>query len=218
MKLLLVIILGAAICIATNDQPFNFANSPRWESGVWLESPDAQSALIQDLIKNQQKINRNRIQQPIIVQPDEGITFEEYLTNPEFDSSLPYGIQNVRDVSSRSSHLKPVPRKLKTTFQSLCPSKRSHVYLNLESDYEYRPDHYEEVECLHAYTSAMDYNSVNNKVCGQGGFTCIQLNRTIFLTRKARGSDCWETEARLVAAGCECMWPQHKFGDIAAHH
>lgn len=33
------------------------------------------------------------------------------------------------------------------SFQSLCPSKRETIYLNLDLEYEYRPDHYEEVVC-----------------------------------------------------------------------
>lgn len=36
-----------------------------------------------------------------------------------------------------------------TTYQSLCPSKRETVFLNLDPDYEYRPDYYEEVQCAH---------------------------------------------------------------------
>lgn len=59
---------------------------------------------------------------------------------------------------------------------------------------------------------------LNAQVCGDVGFNCIQLNRTIFLTRKPAGSDCWESETRLIPAGCECMWPKHHFGDIALHH
>lgn len=33
------------------------------------------------------------------------------------------------------------------SFQSLCPSKRETIFLNLDLEYEYRPDHYEEVIC-----------------------------------------------------------------------
>ena len=51
-----------------------------------------------------------------------------------------------------------------------------------------------------------------NKVCGHHGFSCIQLNRTIFLTRRPYGSDCWEVETRNVPSGCECMWPKHHKG------
>lgn len=33
------------------------------------------------------------------------------------------------------------------SFQSLCPSKRETIFINLDLEYEYRPDHYEEVVC-----------------------------------------------------------------------
>lgn len=90
--------------------------------------------------------------------------------------------------------------------------------LNSDREFEYRPDHYEEVTCNHGYTNHLDYKLQKNKVCGEAGFSCIQLNRTIFLTRRPYGNECWESETRLVAAGCECMWPKHHFGDITSHH
>lgn len=55
-------------------------------------------------------------------------------------------------------------------------------------------------------------------MCSEAGFSCIQLNGTLFLTRRARGDGCWESETRTIAAGCECMWPKHQLGDIMAHH
>lgn len=33
----------------------------------------------------------------------------------------------------------------------MCLSKRETVFLNLDPDFEYRPDHYEEVKCAHEY-------------------------------------------------------------------
>lgn len=53
------------------------------------------------------------------------------------------------------------------------------------------------------------------QVCNRGNFHCIQLNRTIHLTRRTKGSDCWELEQRVVPSGCECMWPKHVKGEIA---
>lgn len=57
-------------------------------------------------------------------------------------------------------------RMSRITFQSLCPSKRETILLNLESDYEYRPDHYEEVTCAQAHSSTAhhDYLTHNNKI------------------------------------------------------
>lgn len=120
----------------------------------------------------------------------------------------------------------------------MCPSKRETVFLNLDPEYEYRPDHYEEVLCekhqnqndnrIQAEVSLSSYESnlsdeIHNfflfeKVCSEAGFSCIQLNRTLFLTRRIRGASCWESETRLIPAGCECMWPKHHLGDIMAHH
>ncbi|XP_055840353.1 uncharacterized protein LOC129907894 [Episyrphus balteatus] len=145
--------------------------------------------------------------------------FNEMEFFDEFESNLPYGIQNVRrDLSSRSSRSQPLRmHKPKTTFQSLCPSKR--LVIPLETiEYIYRPDHYEEVTCYHSYAPNRDYLSETNKVCSEAGFTCIQLNRTVYLTRRAKGSECWESETRIVPSGCECMWPKHTFGDIITYH
>lgn len=38
-------------------------------------------------------------------------------------------------------------------FQSLCPTTRTDVYLNTDSDYEYRPSSYVEVKCEQFYYS-----------------------------------------------------------------
>lgn len=68
---------------------------------------------------------------------------EDYDAETELSPKLPYGIQNVRDVSK-------FPRNIKMkapVFQSLCPSRRTHIILNKDNDYEYRPDSYEEVTC-----------------------------------------------------------------------
>lgn len=144
--------------------------------------------------------------------------FNEMMFFDEFESNLPYGIQNARrDLNTRSSRSQPRMHKPKTTFQSLCPSKR--LVIPLETiEYVYRPDHYEEVTCYHSYAPNRDYLSETNKVCSEAGFSCIQLNRTVYLTRRAKGSDCWESETRIVPSGCECMWPKHAFGDIITYH
>lgn len=96
-------------------------------------------------------------------------------------------------------------------FQSLCPTKRTDIFLNTDSDYEYRPSSYVEVKCSHPFGRNAILHQ-QNKVCGHHGFSCIQLNRTIFLTRRMLGSDCWEVETRVIPSGCECMWPKHRKG------
>lgn len=97
------------------------------------------------------------------VEPEPHYDIGQYDSERELESSLPYGIQNVLEGGSarlpRSKN-----RMSRITFQSLCPSKRETVLLNLESDYEYRPDHYEEVTCAHPLTSHHDFKSHNNKM------------------------------------------------------
>lgn len=96
-------------------------------------------------------------------EPDSRYEMGQYDSERELESSLPYGIQNVLEGGSarlpRSKN-----RVSRISFQSLCPSKRETVLLNLESDYEYRPDHYEEVTCAHSLITHHDFKSHNNKI------------------------------------------------------
>ncbi|XP_017483209.1 PREDICTED: uncharacterized protein LOC108372078 [Rhagoletis zephyria] len=132
----------------------------------------------------------------------------------ELNLELPYGIQNVRkrQVRHNADHIKPI------AYQSLCPTKRIAIPLET-SGYEYRPSQYIEVSCAH-HTPAHSYEFRRNRICSEAGFSCIQLNRTIHLIRrkKATTDECWESEIRIVPSGCECMWPKHDNGDIAAYH
>ncbi|XP_012154846.2 uncharacterized protein LOC101448602 [Ceratitis capitata] len=132
----------------------------------------------------------------------------------ELDLDLPYGIQNVR---KRIARHKPDHSKA-ITYQSLCPTKRIAIPLET-TGYEYRPSHYIEVTCAH-YTPAHNFEFRKNRICSEAGFSCIQLNRTIHLIRRNKAStdECWESEIRIVPSGCECMWPKHDNGDIAAYH
>lgn len=91
---------------------------------------------------------------------------------------MPFGVQNVRSAlvpvrSTRSRYpahhsanaAAIVGSPSRITFQSLCPSRRETVFLNLQqSDYEYRPNHYDEVYCTHPYTSHHTYSPQANKV------------------------------------------------------
>lgn len=83
---------------------------------------------------------------PAVGEPDyEG---DHYDGARELESTLPYGIQNV--LEGQSIRMARSKGHSRVTFQSLCPSKREMVMLNVESEYEYRPDHYEEVTCAHS--------------------------------------------------------------------
>lgn len=57
--------------------------------------------------------------------------------------------------------------KLQSTFQSLCPSKRETVFLNLDPEYEYRPDYYEEVRCANGMVH--NENKIQAAVSAQFG-------------------------------------------------
>lgn len=80
---------------------------------------------------------------------------------------MPFGVQNVRSIlPARPTRTRPTTAApSRVTFQSLCPSRRETVFLNLEqSDYEYRPNHYDEVYCVHPYTGHHAYIPQSNKV------------------------------------------------------
>lgn len=57
-----------------------------------------------------------------------------------------------------------------STFQSLCPSKRETVFLNLDPEYEYRPDYYEEIRCVHGIV-----HSENKIQAAVSGYFCVFL-------------------------------------------
>lgn len=106
--------------------------------------------------------------------------------------------------------------RLVPTFQSLCPSVLTPVYLNMSIYRQYR---YDEITCLHPYDGPVAGSGKHNhnKVCGGAGFACIQRNRTILLLKRTENS-CYETESRTINSGCECVWPKHSLGDIQDYH
>lgn len=66
----------------------------------------------------------------------------------------------------------------------------------------------------HPYAKNNSPRQERNKICSKLNYNCVQLTRTIFLTRRPYGSDCWEVETRTINSGCECMWPKHTHGEI----
>lgn len=80
-----------------------------------------------------------------------------YDADRELESSLPYGIQNV--LEGESIRLPRSKGHNRVTFQSLCPSRREMVMLNADTEYEYRPDHYEEVTCVKSYAHEFKINN-----------------------------------------------------------
>ncbi|XP_049886301.1 uncharacterized protein LOC126380742 [Pectinophora gossypiella] len=95
----------------------------------------------------------------------------------------------------------------------ICHLERKIKRLNT-NEYEYRPAYYEEVRCL---SSNVEDVGVTNEICSSLGFSCVQWNKTIHLTRRRYPSDCWETKTLVIPAGCECMWPVHQLGDMTLH-
>ncbi|VVD00955.1 unnamed protein product [Leptidea sinapis] len=95
----------------------------------------------------------------------------------------------------------------------ICHLERKIQRLNTNV-YEYRPAYYEEVKCT---TSLTEDAAATNDICSSLGFSCVQWNKTIHLTRREYTSDCWETMTMVIPAGCECMWPVHRLGDISHH-
>ncbi|KAL4717475.1 hypothetical protein ACJJTC_000624 [Scirpophaga incertulas] len=95
----------------------------------------------------------------------------------------------------------------------ICHLERKIRKLNT-NEFEYRPAYYEEVKCS---SSSGDIVEDSNEICTSLGFSCVQWNKTIHLTRRRYTSDCWETRTMVIPAGCECMWPVHRLGDMSLH-
>ncbi|XP_063701868.1 uncharacterized protein LOC134831951 [Culicoides brevitarsis] len=172
-----------------------------------LMSPKERMELIRAAIMNYGPVNQNHFGED---DSDEFFDSSPYGPDPELNPNLPYNIQNVRSVGEPKGNQRRDVNDKQPHFQPLCETYRRSVKLD-NMFYEYRPNHYDEVYCVYPYVA--DQN-VDNNVCNEGGFHCIQLNRTIFVTKREKGSSCWEVEHRRVASGCECMWPKHYRGDI----
>ncbi|CAH0716053.1 unnamed protein product, partial [Brenthis ino] len=78
-------------------------------------------------------------------------------------------------------------------------------------------------EILPEYTESLENSheremrQLGSQICSSLGFSCVQWNKTIHLTRRRYSSDCWETKTMIIPAGCECMWPVHRLGDMTLH-
>lgn len=132
----------------------------------WLQSPD--------------EFNINAMD----VSPTADVDANDYDTDANRElENMPFGVQNARSVlparptrnrpssspSSSSSaagvQFLTTPPSSRITFQSLCPTRRETVFLNLDqSDFEYRPNHYDEVYCVHPYSNHRTYVPLSNKV------------------------------------------------------
>ncbi|KAJ0183924.1 hypothetical protein K1T71_000347 [Dendrolimus kikuchii] len=120
---------------------------------------------------------------------------------PEYTESLQSSQErDIRQLGSQKHH-------------PICDLVRTIRKLNTK-EYEYRPAYYEEVKCK--ISPAVEIIG-SNEICTSLGLSCVQWNKTIHLTRRRYSSDCWETRTMVIPAGCECMWPVHRLGDIKLH-
>ncbi|XP_073954869.1 uncharacterized protein isoform X2 [Choristoneura fumiferana] len=128
---------------------------------------------------------------------------QRFLQETECDEILPEYTESLQGRERDVDQLKHLP---------ICNLKRKIRRLNT-NEYEYRPAYYEEVLCV----TSGEEKGVSNGVCSGLGLSCVQWNKTIHLTRRRYTSDCWETRTLVIPAGCECLWPAHKLGDMSLH-
>ncbi|XP_060809585.1 uncharacterized protein LOC106133891 [Amyelois transitella] len=134
----------------------------------------------------------------------EGVDCEDSLeTLPEYTESL------------EDSREREMRQLVVQKHYPICHIERKIRKLNT-NEYEYRPAYYEEVKCISTEEKGIEKGR-SNEICSSLGFTCIQWNKTIHLTRRRYTSDCWETRTMVIPAGCECMWPVHRLGDMTLH-
>ncbi|XP_045509901.1 uncharacterized protein LOC123705246 [Colias croceus] len=129
----------------------------------------------------------------------------------ESDESLPEYTESLQ--ASREREMRQLGAQAFQKHYPICHLERKIQRLNT-NEFEYRPAYYEEITCT---TSVADEIGVTNEICSSLGFSCVQWNKTIHLTRRRYSSDCWETLTMVIPAGCECMWPVHKLGDMSLH-
>ncbi|XP_031780955.1 uncharacterized protein LOC100679753 isoform X1 [Nasonia vitripennis] len=112
-------------------------------------------------------------------------------------------------------------RSLLPEYRNLCETVTRKVNLKNDPNYEYQPPHYHEVFCK-SY-SLMDDEPVkpsapSKQKCAHPSFHCVQRSRTLFLVRRRWDGECWEPVTKVVASGCDCMWPVSSLGDVSIHY
>ncbi|XP_014216650.1 uncharacterized protein LOC106645321 [Copidosoma floridanum] len=118
-------------------------------------------------------------------------------------------------------HLYRSNRSLMPEYHSLCETVTRKVELKDDPNYEYQPPHYHEVYCK-SY-SLMDDEPLkaivpSKQKCAHPSFHCVQRSRTLFIVRRRWDGDCWEPTTKVVASGCDCMWPVSTLGDVSIHY
>uniref|UniRef100_A0ABD2X223 Spaetzle domain-containing protein n=1 Tax=Trichogramma kaykai TaxID=54128 RepID=A0ABD2X223_9HYME len=114
-------------------------------------------------------------------------------------------------------------RSLLPEYRGLCESVTRKVDLKSDPNYEYQPSHYHEVFCK-SYTLASDepqkrVSAPSKQKCAHPSFHCVQRSRTLFMLRRRwDDAECWEPATKVIASGCECMWPVSSLGDIKLHY
>ncbi|CAH0381501.1 unnamed protein product [Bemisia tabaci] len=114
-------------------------------------------------------------------------------------------------------------REVALEFRPLCSTIRRRISLK-DDLYEYRPSHFTEVLCRkfqplltygpHGYHyKSYSYHKYEQQ-CAYDGFKCIQRSQVMYLSRRRRDGDCWETTRQVIPSGCDCMWPISTLGEI----
>ncbi|XP_077301931.1 uncharacterized protein LOC143922537 isoform X2 [Arctopsyche grandis] len=170
-----------------------------------------------------QLIKRDRIMNTMLSQLRSGpvAPVAQPWTNEDVDSARTYVEENqfqdeaVADYveSSKATWDRGAREVGRQKYYSICLTERTTVTLT-DSEYEYRPSHYEEIRCI-----SNGYNDRSDKtICSTAGFECMQWNETIHVTRRKINDGCWKTYSYTVPKGCECMWPEHKLGKLETYH
>ncbi|XP_058793145.1 uncharacterized protein LOC131665331 isoform X2 [Phymastichus coffea] len=113
-------------------------------------------------------------------------------------------------------------RSLVPEYRHLCETATRKVEFNGDPNYEYQPPHYYEVFCksfsLVESESSLKVEPPEKQKCAHPSFHCIQRSRTLFMLRRRWDAACWEPTTKVVASGCDCMWPTSTLGDVTMHY
>ncbi|CAB3221888.1 unnamed protein product [Arctia plantaginis] len=196
-KQLFVKALCVTVCLASSSSSNEEIAREFIEHVLRIPNPDkVLNSVLGSLERNtQQGLTRQRASDEDCEEPSELL--------PEYTETLQ---------ASRDRELRQLGVHVQKHYP-ICHLERKIKKLNT-NEYEYRPAYYEEVRCTMAPSEEI---GVTNEICSSLGFACVQWNKTIHLTRRRYSSDCWETRTLVIPAGCECMWPVHRLGDMKLH-
>ncbi|XP_011306440.1 uncharacterized protein [Fopius arisanus] len=147
---------------------------------------------------------------------------QSYSIIPRDVSYLPeddYDEGDSEKIQEEITQLERNDRNLRPEYRNLCETRTRKVLLN-DDDYEYQPPHYHEIYCksFSVDQSLRNLAKPQRQSCAHPGFHCVQRSRTVSLVRRPWSETCWETVAKEIPSGCDCMWPVSTLGDITPHY